>query len=128
VRLLLDTHALIWAVDDPAKLGPDAAKAISDPANELLLSAANIWELAIKVSLDKLTLSLPFRDWMDRAIADLGAILVPITVEYADAAAHLPHHHGDPFDRMLIGQTRVENMPIASGDAILDQYGVTRLW
>jgi PIN domain nuclease of toxin-antitoxin system len=128
VRLLLDTHALIWSVDEPAKLGPDAAQAISDPANELLLSAASIWELSIKVSLGKLNLSLPFRTWMDQAIADLGVNLLPITVEYADAAAQLPNHHGDPFDRMLIGQTQVENIPIASGDAALDKYGVTRLW
>lgn len=128
MRLLLDTHALIWAVDNPDRLGPDAAKAIGNPANELLLSAASIWELSIKVSLGKLNLSLPFRAWTDKAIADLGAVLLPITVEYADAVAQLPNHHGDPFDRMLIGQTRVENMPIASGDAILDQYGVTRLW
>jgi PIN domain nuclease of toxin-antitoxin system len=85
--LLLDTHALIWAVDDPAKLGPSAAQALADPANELLLSA-----------------------------------------EYADAAAKLPNHHGDPFDSLLIGQSRVANAPIASADAILDQYGISRVW
>ena len=73
MRLLLDTHALIWAVDDPTRLGPDAANAIGNPANELLLSTASIWELSIKVSLGKLTLSLPFREWTDKAIADLGS-------------------------------------------------------
>jgi PIN domain nuclease of toxin-antitoxin system len=128
VRLLLDTHALIWSVDEPAKLGPDAAQAISDPANELLLSAASIWELSIKVSLGKLGLSLPFREWMDRAIADLGVALLPINVEYADAAANLPNHHGNPFDRMIVGQAHVEGMSVASGDAILDKYRINRLW
>lgn len=128
MKLLLDTHALIWAVDDPAKLGPVAAKAISDPANQLLLSAASIWELSIKVSLGKLSLSLAFREWMDRAIADLGVALLPINVEYADAAAHLPDHHGDPFDRMIVGQSLVEGVSVASSDAILDKYGINRLW
>jgi len=128
VRLILDTHALVWAVDDPSKLGPDAAKSIDDPANELLLSAASIWELAIKIRLGKLTLSLPFREWADRAIADLNVIILPITVEYAAAQTRLPDHHGDPFDRMLVAQSQVEGVPITSADAEFDKYGVTRLW
>ena len=114
MKLLLDTHALIWSVDDPRKLEPDAAEAINDSSNDLLLSAASIWELSLKISLGKLRLSLPFRNWMDSAIADLGATIMPITVEFADVAARLPRHHGDPFDRMLLAQSKVSKCQIAS--------------
>jgi PIN domain nuclease of toxin-antitoxin system len=115
-------------VDDPVKLSPDAARAIGDVANELLVSAATVWELSIKIGLGKLKLSLPFRDWMDQAIADLDAHLLPITIEYADAAASLPNHHGDPFDRMLVGQCKVDGISVASSDPMLDRYGIVRLW
>ena len=82
MKLLLDSHAVIWAVDHPSKLSQQAAALLEDPANDLLLSAATIWEIAIKVGLNKMSLSLPYRQWMNRAIADLGLVLLPITVEY----------------------------------------------
>src|SRR5208283_4660135 len=110
------THAVIWAVDDPAKLSSPAAKAIEDPSNELLISAGTIWEVSIKVGLEKLSLSMPFRQWMEKAIADLGLTLLPINVEYADVQAGLPRHHGDPFDRLLAAQARVENVSLVSAD------------
>ncbi len=128
MRLLLDSHAVLWAADDPLKLSPQAAAVLRDPANELLLSAATIWEIGIKVGLNKLSLSMPYRQWMHRAIADLGLMLLPITVEYADVQAGLPRQHGDPFDRMLAAQAHVENIPLVSADAIFDQYGVKRIW
>ena len=128
MRLLLDTHSLIWAVDDPSKLGPEAADAVQDQGNELLLSAGSIWEASIKVGLRKLELSLPFPQWMSRAMADLGVTVLPITVEYADAQMRLPPHHGDPFDRLLAGQAKVENVSIVSGDPMFDRYGIPRLW
>jgi PIN domain nuclease of toxin-antitoxin system len=128
MRLIVDGHSLIWAVDDPSRLTSTAATALRDPANELLLSAATIWEMAIKVGLGKLTLSLPYRQWMDRAVADLGLAVLPITVEYADVQATLPLHHRDPFDRLIIAQALMESVMIVSADAGLDQYGVTRLW
>src|SRR5207244_2414360 len=78
--------------------------ALQDPANELLVSAATVWEIAIKVGLGKLTLSSSFRDWMNRAITDLSLSILPVTVDYAGAQAALPWHHRDPFDRLLIAQ------------------------
>ena len=99
MRLLLDSHALIWAVDQPAMLGQQAALVLEDPANELLVSAATIWELSIKVGLGKISLSLPFSDWMNQAIADLGASVLAITVEHAHEQTLLPGR-GDPFDRV----------------------------
>jgi PIN domain nuclease of toxin-antitoxin system len=128
MRLLLDAHTLIWAVDQPAQLGAAAAKALPDPASELLLSAGTVWEISIKAGLGKLVLTLPYRQWMDQAIADLGLSILPVTVEYADAQAALPWHHRDPFDRLLIAQALAERVTIVSADTAFDAYGVTRLW
>ena len=128
MRLLLDTHALIWAVDQPDRLGSRARPALEDAANEVVISAATIWEIAIKTGLGKLTLSVPYREWMDRAIADLRSTILPITVEFADVQARLPSHHRDPFDRMLIAQAMAEKMPLVANEDRFDQYGVSRLW
>jgi PIN domain nuclease of toxin-antitoxin system len=119
---------LIWYVDQDHLLTPTAHAAITDPANDLLLSAATIWEIAIKVGLRKLSISLPYHQWIDKAIADLRLIVLPITVEYADVQAGLPQHHRDPFDRLLIAQGIVEKPPIISADATFDHYGVNRVW
>jgi PIN domain nuclease of toxin-antitoxin system len=124
----VDSHALLWAADQPSQLTSAAATALRDPGNDLLVSAATVWELAIKVGLQKLTLTKPYRDWMTQALADLDAVVLPITVEYADVQAHLPMHHRDPFDRLLIAQAIVEHFPVVSHDAVLDAYGVTRIW
>lgn len=128
MRLLLDAHTVIWAVDDPERLGTQAAIVLRDPNYELLVSAGTIWELAIKVGLGKLTLSLPYREWMTKAIADLGTSVLPITVEYADAQARLANLHRDPFDRILVAQAQVEGVPVVSNDAVFDDYGTKRLW
>ena len=128
MRLLLDTHALIWYVDHDHLLSASAHAAITDSANELLLSAGTIWEIGIKVGLNKLSLSMPYREWMNKAIADLGLTLLPISVEYADVQAGLPRHHGDPFDRLLAAQARVENIPLISSDPVFDRYGLNRIW
>ena len=128
MRLLLDTHAIIWAIDDQPQLSPVALAVIRDPANDRVVSAATIWELSIKVGQGKLALSLPYRQWMDRAIADLKLTILPVTVEYADRQATLPLHHKDPFDRLMIAQALVEGIPIVSADVTFDPYGVTRLW
>lgn len=128
MRLLVDAHSVIWAVDDPARLAPGAGTAMRDPANDLFVSAGTIWEISIKVGLKNLTLSMPYRPWMNKAIADLGLTVLPITVEYSDIQAGLSRHHGDPFDRLLAAQALVENISLISPDAIFDQYGVKRIW
>ena len=128
MKLLLDSHAVIWWVDQHELLSPNANDAISDPQNELFVSAATIWEIGIKVGIGKLRLSQPYRNWMNQAIADLRAITIAVSVEYADAQANLPPHHGDPFDRMLISQSLTDGISIVSRDTRFDSYGVTRLW
>jgi len=128
MRLLIDAHALLWAVDDPAQLSSPATTALQDPANQLLIGAGTIWEISIKVGLGKLTLSLPYRQWMDRVFADLGLSILPITVEYADRQATLPHHHRDPFDRLLIAQSLTDSIPVVTADALFDTCGIVRIW
>ena len=128
MNLLLDTHTLIWAVDRPSLLGQSARMALEEADHALMLSAATLWEIAIKVGLHKLTLSLSYRQWMTQALADLGIQVLPITIEVADAQIHLPYHHRDPFDRWLAAQCLTENLLLVSNDSIFDSYGVNRLW
>jgi PIN domain nuclease of toxin-antitoxin system len=128
MRHLLDAHSLIWALDDPRKLGPRAIAILEDPDNELVISAGTIWELSIKVGLGKLSLSLPYRTWMERALIDLDLAMAPVTLEVTERQMVLPFHHRDPFDRLLVAQCLVEAIPIVSTDSIFDRYGVNRFW
>ncbi len=128
MKLLIDTHTLFWSVEVPTRISGTAMGVMSLPANERFLSAATIWELAIKVGQGKIGLSLPYRQWMDTAIADLKLIILPVTVEYAERQSTLLPHHRDPFDRLIIAQALVEGIPIVSVDKAFDPYGVTRIW
>ena len=128
MKVMLDTHTLFWSIEAPTKVSTPAMAAMQDPANDRLLSSATIWELAIKVSLKKITLSMPYRRWMEKAIADLALDVLPITVEYANRQTILQAHHKDPFDRLMIAQALVDGIPIVSNDVIFDSYGVTRIW
>jgi PIN domain nuclease of toxin-antitoxin system len=128
MRALIDTQSVIWYVDQDHLLSPTAHAAITSPANDLLLSAASVWEIAIKVGLRKLALSLPYRRWMAKANAGPGLSILPVAVDYADVQAGLPHHHRDPFDRLIVAQALVEGVPVISADSQLDAYGITRVW
>jgi len=128
MRLLIDSHALIWYVDQDHLLSPASHAAMTDPSNDLLLSAGSIWEIAIKVGLGKLLLSLPYKLWMTSAASDLALTVLPITLDHADVQAALPRLHGDPFDRLLVAQAMVEQVSIISCDRHMDLYGITRLW
>jgi PIN domain nuclease of toxin-antitoxin system len=128
MRVLIDSHALIWYVDQDNLLSPASHAAISDPTNDLLLSAGSIWEIGIKVGLGKLILTEPFKPWMNQAISDLDVTVLPLNVEYVDVQSNLPRHHGDPFDRLIVAQAIIEQVSIISADANLDAYGITRIW
>jgi PIN domain nuclease of toxin-antitoxin system len=128
MRVLIDSHALVWYVDQDNLLDPASHAAISDPTNDLLLSAGSIWEIGIKVGLGKLVLTQPFKPWMNQAISDLDVTVLPLSVEYVDVQSNLPRHHGDPFDRLIVAQAIVEQVSIISADANLDAYGITRVW
>lgn len=128
MKLLLDTQAFLWFVLNDARLSPTARTLLVDPANELLFSPASYWEIAIKVSIGKYQVPGSFKDFMDRQIILNQLSILPITVAHAAVVASLPFHHRDPFDRLLIAQSLVENVPLVSSDSVVDAYGATRLW
>jgi len=128
LRLLLDTHTLLWfALTDP-QLSGTATSLIIDPDNEKLVSPASYWEIAIKISIKKYALSKPYEIFMDEAIDKNGFGYLHIEPKHTAALTRLPFHHKDPFDRLLIAQAIIEGIPIISGDTVLDSYPVKRLW
>ena len=128
MNYLLDTHVLLWAVNEPKKLSANVQQLFAAPGQRYWISIASIWETAIKVSLNKLQLGNSFRPWIDQALADMTLTVLPISVRAADCSATLPWHHRDPFDRILIAQAVTENFPLISSDVLLNQYPVKRVW
>lgn len=128
MKLLLDTHTLLWLVDGNIKLTDTATCLLVDPNNELLLSPATYWELAIKVSIGKYRLADRLSDYIEQAIRLYGLTLLPISVAHAEILVNLPQHHKDPFDRMLIAQAIAEAVPLVSSDEAFDAYPVVRYW
>lgn len=128
MRHLLDTHTLLWYARAEPQLSSTAKALILDPANEILISPASFWELAIKVSVGKLVLRQPFQDFLDLCLKQCAMTLLPIEPRHTVVLSSLPFHHRDPFDRMLIAQVMVEGIPIISIDQSLDAYPIQRLW
>jgi PIN domain nuclease of toxin-antitoxin system len=128
VRLLLDTHTFLWFIDGAAALSPYARQLIEDRTNERLLSIASLWEMAIKVSLRRLTLHLSFTDLVTEHVYGNAIELLEIRPNHLDVLTTLPFHHKDPFDRMIIAQGQAENIPIVSRDPAFDDYAIRRLW
>jgi PIN domain nuclease of toxin-antitoxin system len=128
MKLLLDTHTFLWFIMGNSSLSAKARALIEDVANEKFLSVASLWELAIKLSIGKLTLAAPFDVLIPQQLSLNGFELLNIEIAHAAAVATLPLHHRDPFDRLLIAQAQVENMSIVSIDAAFDAYSVARLW
>jgi len=128
LKLLLDTHALLWQWADSSRLSADAAAAILTPPHETHVSAASVWEIAIKMSNGRLRIVTDFDKFVEKAILENGYKILPIEAAHAAESINLPWIHRDPFDRMLAAQARVEKMALVSSDAIMDQYGVTRIW
>jgi PIN domain nuclease of toxin-antitoxin system len=126
MRLLLDTQAFLWWVADDPRLSKRAARAIA--ASECLLSVASCWEMAIKTSLGKLTLSGPLERFVQQQLEVNGFNLLGVSLEHAGGVATLPFHHRDPFDRLLAAQARAEELSIVSADRIFPKYGVKRVW
>lgn len=128
MKLLLDTHTFIWYVTDNPKLSATAQQLINDGNNEVLLSAVSIWEMAIKQSIGKLNFELPFELFITRQLAVNNFDLLDIRVEHLVIIANLPLHHRDPFDRLIIAQAMVEQLPIVGADGVFDSYTIERLW
>jgi PIN domain nuclease of toxin-antitoxin system len=124
MKLLLDTHAALWWLADDERLGNEAVRHLEDDSNRVLLSAAVIWEVAIKRSLGKLQAP---GDLAPKLLSG-GVQTLPITFDHAIAVETLPWHHRDPFDRMLVAQAHAEGASIVSQDQRLQLYGVPLVW
>ncbi len=127
-RLLIDTHVLLWWLDGDKRLVRRPRQLIQAEDNEILVSAASVWEITTKARLGKLPGALAVAADVPMCIAGQGFSSMSITVEHAQVAGNLPGPHRDPFDRMLIAQAQAERVAIISVDVALDGHGVTRLW
>ena len=128
MNLLLDTHALIWFLEDDARLGRQVRAAIGDAANRSYISDATAWEAGIKSSLRKLDLPAPYEELFPGLLEILGFYVLSICHEHLHRMVTLPWHHRDPFDRLLIAQAQVEGMTLVSCDQSFPAYGVPLLW
>jgi len=128
MSLLLDTQALLWFLLDDPRLSDKAQASIVTDEVSIFVSPASIWEIAIKISLGKYTLPAPFATFWNEQLQANDFSLLPISVVHAAQLANLPFHHRDPFDRLIIAQSLVEELPVVSSDNAFDRYGVTRIW
>jgi PIN domain nuclease of toxin-antitoxin system len=124
LKLLLDTHAALWFLSGDERLGENARRHLVDDANQVLLSAAVVWEVAVKRSLGKLVVP----DEYLSLLLDAGVQPLAVRVDHAAALEQLPPHHRDPFDRMLVAQADIEGAALVSRDDKLRRYGVTLIW
>ncbi len=128
MRLLLDTHAFLWWLDGDRRLPVRLRRLIGDEANTIHVSAATAWEIATKARLGKLPGALDVAADVGGAVAAQGFVALPVTIPHAQRAGALPGPHKDPFDRMLIAQSQMEDVPLVSVEAVFDGYGVSRMW
>lgn len=127
MRALLDTHVFLWALDDPAKLPKPILSLFKNDGTELFVSAASIWEIAIKHRLGKIKMPLVLPQYIKTRFDAFGIESLPVTVEHAAAVAALPNHHRDPFDRMLVVQAMMEDLTLATLNPIFARYNVRRV-
>ena len=127
MTLLLDTHAFLWFVTGDRRLSRASRAALEHEDARLLLSAATVWEMAIKSSLGRLSLPGPLQDYLAEKAAE-GFDLLPVDWLHAAAVERLPFHHRDPFDRLLVAQALVEGLPIVTRDRVFRKYGAQVVW
>ena len=128
MKLLLDTHALLWFLAGSRQLGAAALAAINDPASERWLSPISLLEIAIKVRINKLRLTAPFGVLFPAQLTANGIRLWPIDAAHCATLTTLPLHHKDPFDRLIAATVLVEGLTLVSADSAFDAYGLNRLW
>ncbi len=127
MKILLDTHVWLWTLVSPERIPRDSLELIGSPENELYLSAASTWEIAIKYGLGKLPLPEAPALFVPPRLSRDGVISLPVEHAHTLAVAELPQHHNDPFDRLLVVQARMERMVLASADSVLKKYDVQLL-
>lgn len=128
MKLLLDSHSFLWFIGGVPALSATSRSLIEDEDNEKFVSIGSLAEIAIKASLGKLPLAKPFDQLIPEQLQLNGFLVLGLTVEHTAKLASLPFHHRDPFDRILVAQCLVENLPLVSKDDILDAYGIRRVW
>ena len=128
MNILLDTHAFLWFVDDNPRLSQPARVLIESGESQPFLSVTSLWEIAIKISLGKLFLNQAYETFIPHHLALNGIELLNISLDHTSAVTVLPFHHRDPFDRLLVVQSNIENMIFVSADPVFDAYGVKRVW
>lgn len=128
MSILLDTQTLLWFLLDDPRLSKKALETIVEADESIFVSPASLWEIAIKISLGKYELPAPFAAFWNEQLKTNDFTLLPIAVTHADRIVGLPFHHRDPFDRLIIAQSLVEEFQVISNDTIFDQYGVDRIW
>lgn len=126
--MLLDTHAFLWWVEGTPVVGRRARTSVSDPENEVFVSIASCWELAIKLSLGKLRVTESLDRFIPEQLRLNGFMLLDIRLPHAARVADLPFHHRDLFDRLLVAQALEDDLTIVSSDRVFRQYGVNVLW
>ena len=124
MRILLDTHAWLWLQASPERLSEKSLELVGDPENEIYLSAASSWEIAIKYALGKLPLPEPPGEYVPSRISASGTTSLPVEHRHALHLARLPRHHRDPFDRLLIAQAHLEGLVVLTADPAFSPYGV----
>ena len=124
MKLLLDTHAALWWLRGDDRFSETAARHVAEQTNQVLLSAVVLWEVGVKRSLGKLEAPRDYASFL----LDAGVQPLPISLDHAAAVEHLPWHHRDPFDRILVAQASVEGAALVSRDEALRPYGVTLVW
>lgn len=127
MNLLLDTHIALWAITDSPKLPAKARELIANPRNRIWISAASLWEITIKHSLGRGDMPVSGSDAL-AYFEQAGYLFLPVEPEHAVAVAELPHHHADPFDRLLVAQARQIPMHLLTHDTMVARYGETVMW
>jgi len=127
MNILLDTHTLLWYLEDSKNLSSKAAEIIEDPSNTLRVSIASLWEISIKLGLGKLSLQNSFSE-LEEVLQQLKIEVLPITFSDTECYLNLPLHHRDPFDRILVAQAINHSLVLVSRDVAFDAYDLQRLW
>jgi PIN domain nuclease of toxin-antitoxin system len=128
MRALLDTSAFLWFISGSDRLSENARNHITDFDNDLVLSIASLWEIAIKTSLGKLELSSPFDQFISSQLEKNAIGILPIELHHLSATTNLEFHHRDPFDRLIIAQSITEHMPVITSDVVFSKYPVEIIW
>ena len=128
MKLLLDTHTFLWFIGGNTNLSNTARNAIEDISNQRFISIATLWEISIKVSIGKLKIGLAFIELVEQEVYGNAIEILEISSEHLDELVKLPFHHKDPFDRLIIAQSLVEDATLVSKDAAFQNYPIKLLW